>query len=113
MIEPANYQMVCPNNATFEFHAVWAIDGTPVNMTGALAAMQVRPTYSSTVPLIDLDETSGITVTSAGVIDITIDETVTASVPPGNYVYDLVITISGTAYRLLQGKWQHLAGVTR
>ncbi|MGI9143046.1 MAG: hypothetical protein ACR2IJ_07625 [Fluviibacter sp.] len=113
MIEPANYQMVCPNNATFEFHAVWAIDGTPVDMTGAQAAMQVRPTYSSSTVLIDLIEGSGIIVDGAGNIDITVDEAVTAAVPPGNYVYDLVITISDTAYRLLQGKWQHLSGVTR
>jgi len=73
MIEPVNYQMVCPNNATFEFHAVWEIDGTPVDMTGALAAMQVRPTYSSAAALIDLNQTSGITVDGSGNIDITVD----------------------------------------
>lgn len=114
MIEPATYNITCPNNATFELYFVWAVDGVPVNNTGGICSLQVRPTYSAVTPLFDLEVGAGITLGGAsGAVTCTIDEAVTATVPPGNYVYDLVLTISGTAYRLLQGKWQHMSGVSR
>ena len=116
MIKTPNYNLVCPQGATFDILLTWKDDnGDPVDLTGCSASMQVRPSYSSPMPLIDIYSGDGITLGDlAGTIHLVVDAPITAAVPPGNFVYDLKIEFpSGAVTRLLQGKWQHTSEVTR
>lgn len=116
MLKVPNYNLTCPQGATFDIMLTWKDnDGNPVDLTGCSAALQVRPTYSSAMPLIDIYSGDGITLGGVlGTIHLVVDAPVTEAVPAGSYVYDLKIEFaSGAVTRLLQGKWQHTAEVTQ
>jgi hypothetical protein len=116
MIKTPNYNFTCPQGATFDVLLTWKDNaGAPVDLTGCSAALQVRPTYSSPAPLIDIYSGDGITLGDAlGTIHLVVDAAITEAVPAGSYVYDLKITFeSGSVTRLMQGKWQHTAEVTQ
>ena len=85
--------------------------GEPVDLTGYQFAAQVRERSQSTdsVPF-----TVVITDAATGVINISMSDAVTATLDPGDQVYDVVMTTnSGTDIRLLQGVATITAGVTR
>lgn len=115
MIEAATYQIVCPQGGTFNVVMLWAIDGTPVNLTGYSAKLEVKTTYSAAAALITAESSTGeIVLDATNNITVTIPASVTAAVPAGNYVYDLKVWTGATptVTRLIQGKWQHTAEVS-
>lgn len=110
-------------NATIDQGATWTLQvvykddsGTPINLTGYTAALQVRQNYYDTAALITLTSPSGgIVITGAtGTIDITMTNVQTGSLDEGFYVYDLEITSSGgIVTRLIQGQFTVSPEVTR
>ena len=90
--------------------------GTPINITGYTAALQIRDTYAdSTTDLSLTSPSGGITITGAtGTIAVTATAVQTAAIAAGNYVYDLEITSTGgIVTRLVQGKISVSPQVTR
>ena len=110
-------------NATIDQGATWTLEvvykneaGTPINLTGYTAALQIRQNYYDTTALITLTSPSnGIVITGAtGKINITMTNVQTGGLDEGFYVYDLEITSSGgIVTRLIQGQFTVSPEVTR
>jgi hypothetical protein len=100
---------------TFNFSFTISTDGTPWDLTGYTARMQVRTTVEATDKLLDLTTSSGITLGgSAGTVAITVSATGMAALISGRHVYDIeVVSGSGTVTRILEGKFIVKAEVTR
>jgi hypothetical protein len=115
MINPGDYNIKCPQGATFDKTFTITVNGSPMNLTGYTAAMQVRETYDSTSTLLSLTNGSGITLGgTAGTIAVLVASTATAAIADGFYSYDLEITSGGgVTDRLLQGKFVVTPQVTR
>lgn len=64
-------------------------DGTAFDLTGYTARAQIRKTYSSTTAI------SFTTVIGTGQVTISLDDSVTAGMRAGRYVYD--VTVSNTS----------------
>lgn len=111
------------NNFVIDQGANWFITvvykdsaGTPINLTGYTAALQIRDTYADVTTELSLSSPSGgITITgSTGTIAITASAAQTGAIAAGAYVYDLEITsASGIVTRLIQGKISVSPQVTR
>lgn len=90
-IVPANVNYEIWQGDTFEPGTITAtISSTPVNFTGYTAKMEIRNAISNDVVL-TLQNGSGITLSSIGVITIVMTAAQT-SVLIGEYKYDLEIT---------------------
>ena len=115
MINPGDYNIKCPQGATFDKTFTISTDGQPMNLTGYTAAMQVRETYDATSTGLSLTSGTGITLGgTAGTIAVLVSSTATAAIAEGFYQYDLEITSGGgVTDRLLQGKFVVTPQVTR
>lgn len=114
MISPGNYDIVCPQGATFDRYARMTVGGSAFDLTGYTARMQVRETYDSTAALVSLTTGSGITLGgTAGTIQWVISSTASAALPDGNFVYDLELVNNNEVTRLIQGKFTVTPEVTR
>ncbi len=112
----AIYNATIDQGATFQLEVVYKDDaGTPINLTGYTAALQVRQNYYDTTALLTLTSPSnGIVITGAtGTIDITMTSAQTGGLDEGFYVYDLEITSGETVTRLIQGQFTVSPEVTR
>lgn len=112
------YNMVCDQGSTFERTIeLQDSDGTPYNLAGYTARMQVRREVDSTgSPLIELSTTNGrITISaSLGIIDLKLTPTETAALQRGGY-YDLEIVkaSTGQVFKVLRGEFRLEKEVTR
>ncbi len=94
-------------------------DGTPVNLTGYTAALQVRRTTASPTPALSLATGTGLTLTPLeGKILVTITQEQGRALCLDNarttYLYDLEITSPGSLVtRILEGRLVVLPEVTR
>jgi len=90
-------------------------NGTPINLTGYTAALQLRSLPESPTAVLSLSTGSGITITGAtGVVDIHATATQTRAIDEGTYYYDLEITSPATIVtRLVQGQAVVTPEVTR
>jgi len=88
--------------------------GTPVNLTGYSAAIQLKRDVSSASAVLTLTQGSGITITGpAGALAFHATAAQTAAIASGGYYYDLKITSSGgIVTRLIQGLVQVNASIT-
>lgn len=111
---PGNYDIICLQGATFDTIFTYSVGGTPINLTGYTAAMQVRPSYPA-APIISLTTGNGITLGgAAGTIRVQIAAGTTASYKAAQLLYDLELTSgSGVVIRLLQGRFTITSEVTR
>lgn len=110
------YNITANQGETFNFSFTISTDGTPWDLTGYTARMQVRTTVEATTKLLDLTSTDGdITLGGvAGTVAITVSATDMAALIAGRHVYDLeVVSAGGTVYRILEGKFSVKAEVTR
>lgn len=95
--------------ATFAMTVTWKSDaGTPVDLTGYTAKMQVRWNYSDTDALATFSTASN-TITlggAAGTISVLGPATMAGVTKPKYGVYDLELThtASGRVVRLMQGR---------
>jgi len=75
-------------------------DGAPINLTGYTFAAKMRKHY-------DASTYHTFTVTSPsptqGLVSLSMTKITTASIPVGRYVYDLIITTSGTTTKVVEG----------
>lgn len=112
---PGQYNLICPQGATFSKRLTWTSDDLPINLSGYTAAMQVREKYSSASAILSLSTSNGgITLGGAlGTIDIYISDEATAAVYAKDYVYDLELYSGGETTRLIQGKFIVTPEVTR
>lgn len=114
MINPATYNITAYQGATYDLNMTWAIGGTPVNLTGYTAAMQVRINPSETDTILSLTSGSGITLGgTAGTIAVNVSANTMGSATPGSFVYDLELNSGGQVTRLLQGAFTIQAEVTK
>ena len=113
----AIYNATIDQGATFNLEVIYKDEaGTPINITGYSAALQIRQNYYDTTALLTLTSPSGgIVITgAAGKINITMTDVQTGSLDEGFYVYDLEITSSGgIVTRLIQGQFTVSPEVTR
>jgi hypothetical protein len=104
--------------ATFSLNITWkSADGTPVNLTGYTAKMQVRWKYADANALLTFSSVGG-TITLGGVagtISINGAAAVTGVTEPKHGVYDLELTNTSTGFvkRLIQGRALISPEVTR
>jgi hypothetical protein len=88
--------------------------GSAINLTGYTSRMQVRKFAGSPNHLITLTSSSGMVITGgAGTIALTISAAALSQVPAGEYAYDLEIENGSSVTKLLAGKFEVLAEVTR
>lgn len=112
---PAIYPFYVSTNETVERVFNWAINGTPVDLTGYTAKMQVRWSANDTTVLINLTDTNGITLHANGDIFISIPFETMDSLREGLAQYDLELTapLDGKVTPFIAGKFQIREGVTR
>lgn len=115
MAYPGVYNMDAPQGATLNRVLTWKIDGTPVNLTGFTARMQVRPTATSSTVYLSLTSGSGLTLGGvAGTITVNATATQMAAVPAGQHAYDIeLVSGAGEVTRLVAGLFKVSAEVTR
>lgn len=91
-------------------------DGSPVNLTGYTAKLQLRtsPLAKTAVMTLSTDTGDGIVITgSTGLIACHATATKTAAINPAKYAYDLELYNSGIVTRLIQGTMEVSANTTR
>jgi hypothetical protein len=113
---PAAYKVEARQGATFRRVFTWTIEGTPVNLSGSTARMEVRRKASDSTVV--LNATSYITLGgAAGTIDLNIPASVLAGIPARSgssfYVYDLEIVTGSVVTTLLAGRFYVAPEVTR
>lgn len=104
----ANYDITIEQGATYQLSVTWKDEnGTPINLSGFTARMQVRKSSQSDDVILTLtsDESDqSITLGGAlGTIDIEIPATVTEDLTLRRAVYDLEMENAGNVTRLIQG----------
>lgn len=115
MQKPGWLDLDCYQGASFDYLLNWNTGGTPVNLTGYGARMQVRETADATAVLMSLTAGTGITLGgTAGSVFLEATATTTAALPHGQFVYDLEL-VSGAGYvtRLVEGNFTVSAEITR
>lgn len=117
--------MAVAYNVVIDQGADWFLDvnydnpnGTPVNLTGYSAALQVRSLPTSPTAVLSLTSAvgGGITITAlTGLVSIHATAVQTRAIDEGTYYYDLEITdtFTGVVTRLVQGQAVVSAEVTR
>jgi LEA14-like dessication related protein len=111
-----SYNTVIDQGATWYLTVTYENpNGTPINITGYTAALQLRSLPSDAVAVLSLTTGSGITITGAtGTVAITATATQTRAIDEGTYYYDLEITSTlGVVTRLVQGQVVVSPEVTR
>ena len=114
MIRPGKLDLEMFQGATFTYQLTWSFDGAPVDLTGFMARMQVRPTVRSDVVELEFVDGDGITLGGeTGVIQLFADDAATESATPGRYVYDLELDSGSEVTRLVEGSFLISPEVTR
>ena len=120
MTKPAKLKFTIYQGATFRKRLTWkAPDGTPIDLTGCTARMQVRSEVESDVVLLSLTtENGGITLGgSAGTVNLYLGAVATAALAFEGGVFDLEIIHPGAlpddVTRLGQGYLNVSPEVTR
>lgn len=116
MSYPATFAIRARQGATYRRVFTWTIDGTPVNLSGATARMEVRKKASDSSVV--LTATPYITLGgAAGTVDLNIPASVLAGIAPragdSSYVYDLEIVTGSVVTTLLAGRFFVAPEVTR
>ena len=117
MQAPGRLDMSCYQGASFDYTLTWQTGGTPVNLSGYTARMQVRDGYDGGSAIVSLVNGTGITLGgTAGTIVVALTATETAAIdatPSGQYVYDLELVSGATVTRLVEGTFIVSPEVTR
>jgi hypothetical protein len=114
MIEATEYPFTIEQGSTFQAQFRWRVDGQIVNLTGYAAKMQLRRSYSTPV-VFELSSSNNRIFLggAAGTIDLDITAEDAASIPAGNYLYDLELTVGTVVRKLLKGNVVVIAEVTK
>jgi hypothetical protein len=110
------YKIVCDQGATFErVITVKDSTGSPMNLTGYTARMQVRREIESSTILVELTTENGRIALggAAGTITLSMNAATTAAIEDEG-VYDLeIISNAGAVHRVLKGRFVLQLEVTR
>lgn len=102
-----SYNVLIEAGATFSLTVTYTdAGGTPINLTGYTARMQIRDARADAVAALELNTTNGrIVITGAtGLLTLSIAAVDTALLDMRSGVYDLIITSAGgVVTRLLEG----------
>ena len=111
----ATTNLIIDQGATWEITFTYKnSNGTPINLTGYTAALQLRTSYDASSAALSLSSGSGIVLGgTAGTIAVTATATQTGALTAGEYVYDLEVTSSSKVTRLVQGRITVTPQVTR
>lgn len=110
------YDITIEQGATFQMNLTWKDNlGSPINISGYSARMQVRTSYEAEGTLVSLTSSGGDIVLGGalGTIAITIAASVTQGLQIDEGVYDLELVNGLTVTRLLQGRATISREVTR
>lgn len=89
------------------------VGGTPRNFTGYTGRMQIKTTLSSDVVITLTTGGSGITLSSLGVVTLTMTPTQTADIAAGDYKYDMQTTSpTGVIKTWIEGSFTIVTDVT-
>lgn len=110
--------LLVQQGSTFSRTLTWQIDGEPVDLRGYTARMQIRTVQVNTKPaklLDNLTSLNGGLVVDApnGSITISMSAINTAKLPAGSHVYDLELATDDYVQRLIQGRLDVSAEVTK
>ena len=76
-------------------------DGAALDLTGYTFSVKLRKHYSA-ITYYTFSAT-GLTPLSTGMLKISMPKATTSSIPVGRYVYDVLITLSGTTTKVIEG----------
>lgn len=76
------------------------LDGGALNLSGYTFSSKLKKHYAATT---SYPFTVSIASTTSGIINIGMASTITATIPPGRYVYDVISTTSGVASKVIEG----------
>jgi hypothetical protein len=110
------YNDILDQGATYQLVVVYKDDsGSPINLTGYSAFMQLRENYDSTVADLTLTTANGgISINGPlGEITITATAAQTTTLTSDYYLYDLELVSGSEVIRLLQGQITVNSEVTR
>ena len=117
MTTPAKLKFTIYQGATFRKHLTWkAPDGTPIDLSGCTARMQVRAEVVSRTVLLSLTtENGGLTLGGAtGTVELYVSDEDTGAITWDAGVWDLeIVHPSGEVTRLAQGSIAVSPEVTR
>jgi hypothetical protein len=110
--------LLVQQGSTFSRTLTWQIDGEPVDLRGYTARMQIRTVQVNTKPaklLDNLTSLNGGLVVDApnGSITISMSAVNAAKLPAGSHVYDLELATDDYVQRLIQGRLDVSAEVTK
>lgn len=109
---PYPYNLSLQTNQTKTWTFVWQINGTPVNLTGYAAKMQVK-FKGSEVAAATLTNNDYIALGGAsGEVIVTLDVDVFSLLQDGIYEYDLLLINAGNPTPLFRGTFYLNQGVT-
>lgn len=107
------YDLAIWTNATFtqQFQYLESDGVTPIDLTGYTAVMDVKASPSSAV-IVSLTSSSGVTMDSTGHINLLLPYSITSTLPPGIYQYDLILTTGIVRIHLIGGAISIFQGIT-
>ena len=110
--------LLVQQGSTFSRTLTWEIDGEPVDLTGYTARMQIRTVQVNTKPAKLLDnltsENGKLTIDrQTGSITINMNALSTSRLPAGSHLYDLELVSADYVQRLVQGRVEVSAEVTK
>lgn len=111
-MKPAVYNITAKQNASFKLQLNWKDEtGATVNLTGYAARLVLRYQPDSPAATLDCSAANGKIALGGSPYNIvvTADKATMATVEPGDYVYDLVLTGGGEDYPLFTGKFAIMA----
>jgi hypothetical protein len=76
-------------------------DGAPIDLTGYTCVSKIRKHYTASTYY--SFTTSLLNPLSSGMINLSMSSATTSNIPIGRYVYDVLITLSGTTTKVLEG----------
>jgi hypothetical protein len=111
------YDVTLEQGATFTRTITYNTSaGSPVDLTGFTAEMDLRPSYNSSTVVLTLTTANGRIALggAAGTITLTVTAAdMAALTAPADGVYDLELSSGGSVTRLLQGTWTISPEATR
>jgi hypothetical protein len=106
----AEYNITVSQNADFTRAFQLKQSNVVVDLTGSSFEAKIKKNYNETA---STSFTASVTNATAGLWEITLTDTQTAALAPGDQVYDVIMTDSaGVKTRLLQGKAYISPGVS-
>ena len=93
--------IVIENNTSFSTNFKLKKDGAPLNLTGCTFTSKMKKHHTSTTSY-------NFTVTpqsplANGIISVGMTTSITSTLSPGRYVYDVLLTLSGATTKVIEG----------